>query len=215
MRSFKITYSGVTVGLIVGLVFCFVLFWSTRTSGEPQKSKIIYFSQDYVLDPVHPEGINKSDLSSRLDPPVSYDNFLSYSFRMSEMSRELSDIFRELLNKDIRLNINASSYVGQKSMVTITEDLIYIQVYSDMASTLNRDEIFAFAIHEIAHIFLGHYDNPALSKRDMYLEIAADIWTVNKKGIDPAVLISGLSKLKSLEEERTARINILKAFIAE
>lgn len=171
---------------------------------KPYKTRVIYFSNDYVKIQENPD-----DLSRTADVPISYDSYLNYSYRMSELNRDLKVIYQDILNKDIKLSSNESSYVGQKSMVRISDDTIDIQVFSDMASQLTRDEIFAYATHELAHIYLNHCRTCDRNKID---EIEADLWAVNK-GIDPKFLVSALQKLQSIEEERNDRIRMMNVFL--
>lgn len=180
--------------ILVGLSGYYLYF--EKSDNEPYEARVFYFSSDYTIRRDN-SATMESDKSTRIDVPISFDDRLIFSFRMSELNTRLRDMFSKVIkDKNIQIKSNNQSYRGQSSMVVISNKSIEIQLYRDMANVFTKKDALAYAVHEMCHVILGHYANPLSNDRALELEIQADVCAY-QNGINPADLISAINILES------------------
>ena len=144
--------------------------------------------------------------------PISHDNMLIFSIRVNEISNSLNETVRKTNPEfpKIKFSNSSSSYKSpDQSWIMISDELILITLFRDVASVLNSIEVKAVAVHELCHVILGHIEtNPLLQERSIRKEKDADNCAVNS-GIDPNTLVSAIRKLAPEGEEKSQRISVL------
>lgn len=190
------------------ILLCLALFLSSAAFWLRQPSNDGISSIRFELPESVKSGKDHSD-------PISRDNLLVFAFRINAISRSLNDaIKKSSLNlPPVKLYNSELSYKNPgRSWIAISDDFMVIFLFSDVANTLNTNEVLAVSVHEVCHVILDHKSSVLFYYRDVRKEIDADKCTV-ESGIDPKLLISALNKLAPENYERSERITALNLYI--
>lgn len=144
--------------------------------------------------------------------PITHDNLLIFSVRVNEISNSLNKMIKKtnLELPEIKFSNSNSSYKSpDQNWIMVNNELILITLFHDVASVLNSAEVQAVAIHELCHFILGHKEtNPLLQERNINKEKEADKCTISFR-VNTQVLISAITKLSLVEEEKLERTSAL------
>lgn len=181
------------ISVLLNLVFVMVLF-----SIDPR------FNIFYTRPEIPPV---KTSLQ-----PLGTGGLLFISLAVNDISRSLNKKTSPGLPPIRFYDVN-TSYRVANSWMAAGEDLILVFLFSDIPGLLTREEIEAYATHEVCHVKLGHIRNKTHeARRNIAEEITADTCAV-ESGVGADVLISAIVKLSAETDDVTGRIGYLGQFI--
>lgn len=190
------------------ILLCLALFLSSAAFWLRQPSNDGISSIRFEL----PESVKSGKDHSE---PINRDNLLVFAFRINAISRSLNDAIKKsgLNLPPVKLYNSELSYKNPgRSWIAISDDFIVIFLFSDVANTLNANEVLAVTVHEIGHAVMGHTAPVSYYYRDIKKEVDADKFAVDS-GVDPRFLISALNKLAPDDHEKQERITALSLYI--
>ena len=151
---------------------------------------------------------------------VGEENLLVLSIRVNEAS---SSLRKKIEDANLNLppvviydsDLSYRTPGTRRSWILPDKDngLITIVIYRDVLSSLNSDEIQAFALHDLGHFILNHPSGP-LTRRNVSMEEEADKFAIDS-GIDPKVLTSAINKLVRDSDEKQERLRLINNYSSD